>query len=452
MLSLICWRRGVALLSGQPHARLLLAGALLAGPGGGCERAPTGPIPTSYLAIVTTVDAPLGLSPGTRYAYKVRELSGTLHIDTTIAVAPGDTIIAPLPPATYGVNLGGLPTWCKTRYGDDQFMTVVAPPSTSLIRYFVSCRAPLTVRVATVGPGEHDPEMVSRLVGPDGQERLGIASANDTLRFDGLAPGHYRFGLSLVAANCVVTSLVGSDPYVLIVPEGGIELDVLVVCSDEAHRPQLIDFGGHFDGHLGSVAFQVADPDRDIERYTWDLTDCAGASVLKAGSRTRRGLSTSWRTRDQDSVTIVAAFEVARPDTELVAQPRCVALRVTDEPGNSTPTIERPLTTSGRPPQATMFNAYSVGTVAIRTQLAASDPDGDFVGVFAAARLRDGVLGPPDGNPDYGIYNVAGYLGEAIPDLPLDGRIQYGDVYAVIVYLIDAAGNVSRLEDFDVFR
>ena len=80
------------------------------------------------------------------------------------------------------------------------------------------------------------------------------------------------------------------------------------------------------------------------------------------------------------------------------------------------------------------------------------DPDGDFAGVFVAARLRDGILSPPDGQPDIGIYNVAGYLVPNLPDLPLTSRIQYGDVLAIIVYLVDAAGNFTRLEDSDVFR
>jgi hypothetical protein len=115
--------------------------------------------------------------------------------------------------------------------------------------------------------------------------------------------------------------------------------------------------------------------------------------------------------------------------------------------------IELPIRSSPTgAPAASAFNAYSVGTTAVRTQLAAFDADGDFVGTFVAARLRDGVLSPPDGVPDVGIYSVAGYLGDAVPDLPLGSRIQYGDVYAVIVYLIDDAGNVTRLEDSDVFR
>jgi len=35
---------------------------------------------------------------------------------------------------------------------------------------------------------------------------------------------------------------------------------------------------------------------------------------------------------------------------------------------------------------------------------------------------------------------------------PLGSRIQYGDVYAVTVYLIDARGNMTRMEDGDLFH
>src|SRR6185295_15013423 len=58
----------------------------------GCEHA-TGPVAVSYLAIVTLVDAAPGISPGGHYSYRVREVSGTLNIDTTINVAPQDTVI-----------------------------------------------------------------------------------------------------------------------------------------------------------------------------------------------------------------------------------------------------------------------------------------------------------------------------------------------------------------------
>jgi hypothetical protein len=46
----------------------------------------------------------------------------------------------------------------------------------------------------------------------------------------------------------------------------------------------------------------------------------------------------------------------------------------------------------------------------------------------------------------------SGYLGLQVPSIPTTGRIKWDDVYAVIVYIIDARGNAVRVEDTDVFR
>ena len=80
-----------------------------------------------------------------------------------------------------------------------------------------------------------------------------------------------------------------------------------------------------------------------------------------------------------------------------------------------------------------------------------SDPN--FAGTFVAARLRDGILFPADGNPDIGVFNAVGYEGVQLPVVPLgNGRPEYYDYYGVIVYLFNANGNFTRLEDNDLFR
>jgi hypothetical protein len=99
------------------------------------------------------------------------------------------------------------------------------------------------------------------------------------------------------------------------------------------------------------------------------------------------------------------------------------------------------------------FNSVFVGTRALRTSLSADDPDGDFLGVFATALLRDGVLFPPDGRPDVGVFNTTGYLDTRLPDVLLgDGRPAYTDYLGVIIYLFDEAGHFRRLEDHDLFQ
>jgi len=449
MLSLLAWRRGVARCSGRPHAAVLwLTALVLAAGAAACDRA-TGPIEVSYLAIVALVDTPSGVSPGLHYDYRVQEVSGTLGIDTIIEVQPSDTVILRLPVATYGIALSGLPAWCASRYGDEQYVVVFDAPSTALARYFITCQAPLTVHLVTEGPVSSDHEMVYHVSGGS-YDRVGIAHPNDTLRFDHVPAGDYQFTLSLLSPDCVVTSNGATHPQITVPAGGGAVLDLRIACSDPARRPQFLQAAATYTNGVSAFVFRVRDPDRDVERYVWDLTDCAGTTILPGGARIRRGLS-SGRTYDRDTLTVVAAFEPGLADSTVVG--RCTALRVVDQQGNTTPVLELPIRPApGTPPIASMFNAFTIGTEAIHTDLAAGDPEGDFVGVFAAARVRDGVLFPPDGNPDIGIYNAAGYIGGAVPELPLGARIQYGDVYAVIVYLIDAAGHFTRLEDVDLFR
>ncbi len=444
-MQLIRRTRGVTRTIGWPHAFAMVAltAAL------GCER-PTGPEPVSWLAIVALVDTPAGVSAGARYGYRVREVSGTLGIDTTLHVLPSDTVFLRLPVATYGVELTGLPAWCDSRYGSDQFVVVFDPPSTALARYYITCRAPLTVQLATEGPVAADHEMVFRLSGGTGFEDVGIVHPNDTLRFDRLGPGEYEFALSVLSPDCVVTSNGATHPRVTVPEGGGAVLDVRVACSDPARRPRFLQAAATFRDGVSAFVLRVADPDRDVERYVWDLTDCRGTSVVPGGARIRRGLS-SGRTHDLDTLTVIGVYETGMSTGDVAG--RCTALRVADQLGNTTPVVELPIRNEpGLAPSATTFNAYTVGTAAIHTDLVVEDGDADFLGVFATARTRDGVLFPADGNPDIGIYNAAGYLESAIPDLPLGSRIQYGDVYAVIVYLIDAAGHVTRVEDGDVFR
>jgi hypothetical protein len=415
-----------------------------------CERV-LAPREVSYLAIVALIDAPTGVSPGSRYTYRVRELSGTLGIDSVISVAPRDTIALALPAATYEVTLNGVPATCASRYGSKSIATVDQGAFTTLIRYYISCRPPLTIRLLSEGTNVPS-ELVYRLVG-DGTERLGVSRPTDTLELDDLVPGRYEFHLHLLGPLCVVTSDGGARRVLEVVPGGGTVVDVHLECSDPALRPVLLEFQAAYGSGASVFRIRARDPNRDIERYYWDITDCRGTSVLPAplGRRLRRGLS-SGRTAGQDTIVVVGAYELGLPDSAIAG--RCTAIRVADEPGNTTPVIEVPTRTSvvAAAPRATTFNAVYIGTQAVRTTLAVTDPDGDFAGVFVAARLRDGILSPPDGQPDIGIYNVAGYLVPNLPDLPLTSRIQYGDVLAIIVYLVDGAGNFTRLEDSDVFR
>jgi hypothetical protein len=413
----------------------------------GCEQA-TDPLQVSYIAMVTLVDDPSTIGTTARIDYRVTELSGTIAFDKVYHVSPFDTVIVQVEPATYSVVLAGIPSYCRLRYGDRQDLYVAPGTNTTIARYFATCTPPLTIHTFTEGL-DLDPEYVYRITPAGGGERVGLIGGTDTVSFDTLPAGAYTIELSHVSANCDVVSDQGSKQQVLVDSLGGTEAQFRINCSDPAKRPTLVSVAGSYHDSAAAFVFRATDPNRDIERYYWDLTNCQGRSLLSGGARLRRGLSLG-RTAGLDTVTVVAAFEVGLPADSL--QGRCVSIRVADEFGNSTPVIERALGGSGTAPAAVDFNAVLLGSTALHTSLTATDPDGDFIGLFPEARLRDGVLGPSDGSPDLGIYSVAGYLDTAIPDVPLGGRIQYYDVYAVIVYLVDAQGNFTRLEDSNVFQ
>jgi hypothetical protein len=412
-----------------------------------CASGPVEPIPVSYLAIVSLVTSSPGVSVGTSYTYRVSELSGTVGVDTVIHAAPSDTIVLAVPPATYEIRLQDFPLYCAVRRGTEQQAIVFDPPSTTLARYHVECSPSLAVQVETDG-SPRDDAYVLDVAQAGSPIRTMLVSETDTALIDNLPEGRYDVRLRHVAENCVIVSDGGGRRVVDVLGEGGSHVRFLVSCSDPAHRPAVLDFSATYVEGTSAFYARVTDPDRDVERYAWDLTDCAGTSVLPGGARTRRGLMQG-RTRLRDTIEIAAAFEAGVPDEEL--QGRCTALRVLDDLGNTTPVLELPIRAPSSAPVIRTLNARLRGVDAVITTLEADDADGDLIGTFVAARLRDGVLGEPDGNSDIGVYNAAGYLGTIVPELPLTSRIQYSDVYSVIVYVIDRRGNVRRAEDANLF-
>jgi len=329
---------------------------------------------------------------------------------------------------------------------------VIAPnTNTSVVRYFVTCQSQLTVTVATEGGDQPDSLYAYHLSARDGSERLGLLRGNDTLVLFHLPEGDAVFDLGGVAANCDVTSDGGATRRIRLDSLGGTELDFRIACSDPVRRPRLLWARTSYHDGVGGLVFQATDPDRDVNAYAWDVTDCRRMSLLPGGRRVRGGLG-SGRTANQDTVTVVSAFEVGLADS--AARGACATVWVVDDQGNMSTIVEVPLDAgAGSPPVATLFNAHFAGTTLLHTDLAVTDAEGDFLGVFAAARLRDGVLGAPDGQPDIGYYNTSGFLGAQVPDVAIGtGRLTYDNFYAVILYLFDAQGNFTRLEDADLFQ
>lgn len=411
---------------------------------------PSAPAQPPYLAIVTHLTTLPGVVPPARLSYHVKELSGALRVNTRIDAAPSDTVILPVPPATYVITAQDIPATCYVREGVQRAIVLTPQDNTGLIRYVIQCRGALTVVIATDG---HDPDdgFIYHLRAASGYDRTGTTGANDTLVFNRLPASTYTLRLAGVASNCVVTNDGGKRLSFAIDSAGGTLLNFRVQCARESERPQVRSFASSYG--LGSSAFvlRVHDPNRDVDGYTWDLTDCNGHSILPdKRERIRRGLMNG-RTRFLDSLTIVGAYDVGLPSAEMIG--KCTQIRVFDFEANSSELLEHRIGSStGRAPFATSFNAQLVGTAYVRTDLTASDLDDDFLGVFLNVRLRDGTLGPPDGQPDVGLMDPAGYLTAEIPPIPTTGRLEWDDVYAVILWLIDERGNALRLEDADVFK
>ncbi len=216
----------------------------------GCSD-PAGPTNPPYIAIVAIITAPNGTAIGAQYTYRVTEVSGTIPIDKTIQVAPHDTVIVPVKPATYKVTLRGLPPQCRVQDGTDLYILVPEGANTALIRYLISCESLITVTTATDG-FDADQSFIYHVDGP-GDQRVGILGANDTLPLDGLPPGNYQVALSHVASNCVVTSDGGAVRHLTLADTGGTRLDFRVVCSDPNRRPQLLSFAASY--HDGTSGF-----------------------------------------------------------------------------------------------------------------------------------------------------------------------------------------------------
>ena len=429
------------------EVRLLwLLGALLLS---GCREAAAPQV--SYLAIIPTILAPQSSVAGTRYHYRVRELSGEIPIDTVVTTAPTDTVILPLPPATYAVALDGVPPQCRVRETGERYVLIAANTNTTALRYFIVCQTQLVITVATDGPPNSGGSYVYRIATADGRERIGLVHTADTLAFEGLALGPATIDLAAVPARCVVVSNGGNERTVQLDSAGGLEVAFLVRCGDPIHRPRVLSFKATYHDGIAGVVFSGTDPDRDLERYTWDLTDCHRTSLTGASS-TRGGLSDQGsRTYNRDTVTVVTVFDIGLPDSSVSG--KCAALWLTDTQGNPSEIIEVPLGDAGQPPIASFFNAHLIGVDVLRTELTTSDPDGDFVGTYMQLRLRDGMVRPPDGQPDIAYRGSLGYLGSEIPDLLLGtGVLTYDNIYAVIVYIFDAQGNFTRLEDTDLFH
>jgi hypothetical protein len=196
---------------------------------------------------------------------------------------------------------------------------------------------------------------------------------------------------------------------------------------------------------------RAVDPDRDLDLYSADVTDCQGRSMLPNGGLESRNLYGS-RVRLEDTAAVMVVLR-APGMSESTLSHGCVWFRMGDLNGNTTQIVERPLEVAGgsTAPQVTRLNGFvSGGLTSFFVDLQADDPDADFLGIHARLRLRDGALAAPDGIEDVASYNTIGYRGTDLPVVPIGpGQVivNYFDILAVEVYLFDAAGHITRVVD-----
>ena len=428
-------------------ARLLLLLLLVAG----CGSESTAPEPGApFLAIVTKVEQGTALDSTTSLVYHIKNLSvGTAPLDTIVRATPADTVILSVPASTYSVRLDSLPPKCSSRRGTEEVLVLDPATNTGLARFLVFCNATLTIGVLTQGPNPR-PEYVWGVSNDAGVSRQGVVPETGASYADGLPPGDYRVRLALLGPNCIAVNSGGPTQRVTVPAEGGARVDFHIICSDPATAPKVEAFRWSYHDSTAAFVARLSDPNRDMSNYSFDLTDCAGTSLLPGGPTFEDGLDAG-RTARLDSIVVLGAYELNLPAADVAG--RCASFRAEDAHGNSTDRVEVPLESSpGAPPAADAFNAVLNGETLLHVSLSASDPDGDFVGTFAALRLRDGTLSAPDGHDDTVPYSIQGYLETAVPDAALGGHILFTNVYASIVYLIDAQGHFTRLEDANTFE
>lgn len=409
--------------------------------------APPGP---PYLAVVTSISRLPGAQAPTQLTYHVRELSGTLNFNRFIRIPATDTLILSVPPASFAVELEGVPPTCFVRDGTTRGLTLSQAENTGIVRYSLQCRALLSVQIAADGYAV-DQSFLLRVRSANGLERTRIVGGSDTISFNDLPPDSYDIELGGVAENCVVTNVDGARQLIAVAPTGGAVVDFRVRCSTEALRPQIVKFVAGSAFGAGVFAITVTDPNRDIDGYEWDLTDCNGRTVIPDRQRRGRRNVRAGRAALGDTITLLGVFDLALPP-EAFAD-RCQTIRVYDFQGNSSDIVSRRIgRPTGSPSRVFGFNSLLIGTSFVQTAMVVTDADQDIIGHFVTVRLRDGTLNAPDGKVDLGVLDPAGFLGTEVPNVPTTGRIKWDDIYAVIVWVIDAGGNVVRVEDSDIFR
>ena len=408
---------------------------------------------TGFLVVLTNARTPMGISPGESWTVRIEEISGELFPDTEFQMVPVDTAIFDVPVSNYFVSIDDLPAACQPRDGYVQQRFLPEPETTITFRFNVDCSSFLVVRTTTFGQAI-DSAFVYRITYPNGEAIFGKAAPTDTIRPDNLVDGDYQVDLTHVASNCVVTSGGGAHRTASVELPRSTVVDFTIICSDEEYRPEILRIGSTLRNGLNAFFLEATDPGSpgvvaypDIDDYYWDITDCRRNTLLKDGEIGRFGLyRQSSPVRGQDTVRLTVMVE---PDfLDPATEPRCIALRVADNDGNTTPVVEEPLgPVSGSPPVISAFNVLEAGThddPQLSFELTSSDPDGDLAGSYLRFILAE------DGAAWRGI---TGHAGTTIPVFRYQSSfLSPEDVAEVRVFVIDEHGNFAVASDNDFSR
>jgi hypothetical protein len=418
----------------------------------------------AFLAIITKTDGPAEISAGQQWTLRVRRLDFDQTLDTTMTIAPGDTVVLRLPLDSYDIVLNGVPIACKDRLGFARRPFLGSPNATFVVRFNVFCNTFLAMNVATVAArdAEMDADYVYRLMDESGAElRLGVVNPVDTVLFDDVQPGAYTLELSHIDPHCMVVSDGGRVHSFVIAPPQVAVIRYQVECSNDAERPRIVHLGSSYrDGQ--SVFYLEAvdvDPDGpgpqlpDLDAYYWSITDCARHELT--GTRPRRGLAQFGApTYGADTVRLAVVVPVGLPDAQMVG--KCTSIRVTDLEGNTSAFVEEVLgdETGSRPVNTGSAVLAAAGGERLDFQIQASDPDGDFAGSFQRFVFKDGTFGDPDGFPDVVSRNAFGHSSlEPVPSFSfINFFFTLDDLLSVQTTLIDREANHSRIDDGDFVR
>jgi len=434
-----------------------------------CDTQPVGT--ESFLAIVTRSSGPESITLGEAWTLSVSETSGTLGIDVTERIAPNDTIVLSVPPATYDVKIDGLPLACQAREGTAQRSVIFEPGQTTTVRFVLTCASLLTVRTASDGTLLDD-DFVVRHTDPAGRTTSRLIAPNDTVRLDDIAPGPNRIELLHVSPRCVVMTDGGTDQRVDIELNRPQVVDFRLRCTDPALAPETVHFGSSYRDSVSVFYLEAVDPDPngpaeppfpDLDRYIWNLTDCRTRSILGDPSRfDRQGFSVSGLSRPgsplagADTVRVATVLRVGLPDGSV--QDACTSMRVEDWRGNSSGVVlDRIGDEVGSPPRVAWFDVRPTrsGSATFLTfDLVAEDPDDDFAASFVFFVFHDGTFGQEDGQPEILSLRLEGFRGSEITDLLMttpsfNRNFTPDDILRVIVYATDREGNFTTAFDED---